>query len=106
MDLNVSNESAVLIERGRAFHRTGDALLNVRFPQEEQVMGSRSKWPSVSDLRARDGRDDRFENVKGWILQIKNGPKCRSFNYRTILGHSTKVFFGSSLKSKKHYYKP
>ena len=31
----------------------GPALLNAQSPQEEQVMGLRSKWPSVADLRAR-----------------------------------------------------
>ena len=50
IDLKQSSDSAVLMQDGRTFHRTGAALLKARSPQEERDMGSRSKWLSVADL--------------------------------------------------------
>ena len=62
------------MEDGRAFHRTAAVLLRAWSPQEERLMGSRSKWLSVANLRARDGRYGSIEAPRySWVQQVHAG---------------------------------
>ena len=76
-------------ERGLPYFR------KARSPQEERVMGSRSKWLSVADLRARDGgNSSRSSEIQlfarpSWVLYTRQSTlystlQCTGSQWRSL----------------------
>ena len=75
-------------ERGLPYFR------KARSPQEERVMGSRSKWLSVADLRARDGRNSSRSSE----IQLGESPSWVLYTRQSTL-YSTLQCTGSQWRS-------